>query len=430
METLLLGLALAVFGATTINCIRLAFGESTGWGLACTVFPLSWLPFYGTRWDTLKAQGILHGVSLIAVLLFASLFIRNNPFLFDQHTLSTVRDYVAPAFAQSPLSLASAKFASNYDIEQNVGSKGIGYGRYRGIEYRFEQVVFSGGMLRFKQRETGSSLEVAIELPANEVEDSGSLVLDITPDAGYFPLVHVLQYNPQSALPKVHSFERGYWLELSLDRVSDYRFQGEILLKLPDGRKGFLAGDFNASSKDVLWELGEVVRSYDSNDTIEYIAEQYLINNLGTALHQVIDFNDTYFQTNLEASTAHTDVNLAMVDGSEHDIRIELFKHGNEWVVERSPVRELISALQTIQIAPPASIKKEPVMAIVETYSEKDLDELIGRNVELITHDGKIREGRVDAVDRYNVSLVFHLDAGEMAMMVRRREVKEVRVKD
>ena len=60
----------------------------------------------------------------------------------------------------------------------------------------------------------------------------------------------------------------------------------------------------------------------------------------------------------------------------------------------------------------------------------KDLDELVGRNVEIVTHDGKIREGKVDAVDRYNVSLLFVLEAGEMAMMVRRREVREVRVKD
>jgi len=430
METVLLGLALVAFGVTTINCLRLAFGESAGWGLACTVLPLSWIPFYGNRWEVMRTQGVLHVVSLAAVLLFASLYIRSNPFIFDQHTLSNVRDYVAPAFAQSPLSLASTKFASNYDIEQKARSRGIGYGRYRGADYQFEQVVFSSGMLRFKQRKAGETLEIAIELPHYQVEDSGSLVLDITPESGEFPLVHILQYHPESAVPRVHSFERGYWLELMLDRVSDYRYQGNILLKLPDGEKGYLVGDFHASSKDVLWEFGDVVRSYDSNDTIEYIAEQYLVNNLGTSLYEVIGFEDTFFQTNLEASTAHTDVKLSMVDGSEHDLRLQLFKHDGEWVVERSPVRELIGALQTIQKAPPASIKKEPVMVKVDTYSEADLDELVGRNVEIVTHDGKIREGKVDAVDRYNVSLLFVLEAGEMAMMVRRREIREVRVKD
>ena len=70
------------------------------------------------------------------------------------------------------------------------------------------------------------------------------------------------------------------------------------------------------------------------------------------------------------------------------------------------------------------------MLAVLETFGEKDLDELIGRNVELITHDGKVREGLVDSVDRYNVSLVRYLDAGEVAMMVRRREVKAVRLKD
>ncbi|HAG93887.1 MAG: hypothetical protein CMK83_16465 [Pseudomonadales bacterium] len=430
METVLLGVSLLVFGALTINCLRLAFGESLSWGLACTLFPASWIPFYGARWHATQVQGVLHGVSLIAVLLFGALFIRSNPFLFDGHPLSAVRDYVAPAYAQSPLLLSSETYASDYDIKRRVRATGIGYGRYLGADYRFEQVVFADGMLRFKQLGKDEILEIAIELQDFDVAGSGNLVLDLTPDSDNFPLVHVLQYRPQSALPSVQSFERDYWMELYLDRVSDNRYQGEILLKLPDGRNGFLAGNFTASTKDVIWEFGDVVRSYDSNDTIEYIARQYLINNLGTSLDKVVGFDDTFYQTSLETFTGHTDVQLVMVDGSVHDIRIQLYKNEKEWVVERSPVRELIGALQTIQKAPPASIKQEPMLAVLETFGEKDLDELIGRNVELITHDGKVREGLVDSVDRYNVSLVRYLDAGEVAMMVRRREVKAVRLKD
>ncbi len=430
METFLFIAAMLAFIGVTLNCLRLAFSQSTGWGVACTLMPLSWIPFYGSDWERLRGQGVVHTITLVAVLLFGALHVRANPFSFDDSALALVRDKVAPAYARAPLSLSAPKFASDYEIKRHSNRKGANYARFLGRDYRFQQVVFADGILRFKQLGQQEPLEFAIDLQGYDVDESGSLMLDLTPESTGFPLVHVMQYGAESALPGVSSFERGYWLELMLTRVTDNRYQGEVLLKLPDGRKGYLAGSFNAPTRDLVWEFGDVKRSYDSNDTIEYVASQYLINNLGSSLNEVVGFRGTFFQTNLEESTASTRVSVAMVDGSTHDIDIELFKNGSGWVVERTPVRELIGALQTIRRAPPASIRQKPVVKQLETYGQEDLDELIGRKVSIITYDGKIREGMVDAVDRYNVSLVTPLAGGEVALMVKRREVKEVRVED
>ena len=430
METFLFISALLAFCGVTLNCLRFAYGRSVGWGLACTIMPLSWIPFYGVEWGRVRIQGVIHILTLTAVLFFGTLYVRANPFQFDESLLSGVRDRVAPAFAQAPLSLAAPKFASDYEINSKFQPEGGNYGRYLGHDYRFSQVVFADGMLRFKQLDVEEPVEFAIDLHAYDVGERGSLLLDLTPASTAFPLVHVMQYNPHSALPHVSSFERGFWLELILDRVSDDRYQGQVVLKIPDGRKGFLAGGFNASTKDLIWEFGEVQRSYDSNDTIEYVAGQYLVNNLGSSLLNVVDYNDTFFQTNLEESTAYTQVTVSMVDGSIHDIDIDMFKNDNQWVVERTPVRELVGALQTIRQAPPAAIAPKPVLQQLETYGPDDLDVLVGRKVALLTYDGKTREGTVGSVDRYNVSLVTLLGGGEVALMVKRREVKEVRVQE
>ncbi|MBA54685.1 MAG: hypothetical protein CMK89_09540 [Pseudomonadales bacterium] len=430
METFLFTAALLAFAGVTLNCLRLAYGRSLGWGVACTIMPISWIPFYGLEWDRIRIQGVVHTLSLIALLFFSALYMRANPFVFDQGLLAGLRDRVAPAFGQTPLSLSSPKFASDYEINAKRLQGNGNYGRYLDREYRFDHVVFTDNMLRFKQLDAEEPVEFAIDLHGYDVAESGSLVLDLTPTSTGFPLVHVMQYQPHSALPQVSSFERGYWLELILDRVTDARYQGQVVLKLPDGRKGYLAGNFNASARDLIWEFGDVKRSHDSNDTIEYVAGQYLVNNLGSSLLNVVDFHNTFFQTNLEESTGHTRVTVAMVDGSIHDIDIGLFKNDDEWVVERTPVRELIGALQTIRKAPPAAIAQQPVLQQVETFGPEDLESLVGRKVALKTHDGKTREGTVGSVDRYNVSLVTLLGGGEVALMVKRREVKEVRVQD
>lgn len=429
METFLFIAALLAFTGVTLNCLRFAYGRSLGWGLACSVMPLSWIPFYNLEWDRIRTQGVIHTITLIALLFFGALFIRANPFLFDQGLLAGLRDRVAPAFAQAPLSLSSPRFASDFEISsKRLGNGNVG--RYLDRDYRFEHVVFKDDVLRFKQLNADDPVEFVVDLHGYDITESGSLMLDLTPASSEFPLVHVMQYQPYSALPDVSSFERGYWLELILDRVTEERYQGQVVLKLPDGRKGFLVGSFNATTRDLVWELGDVIRSYNSNDTIEYIAGQYLINNLGSSLLNVVDFNDTFFQTNLEESTGRTQVTVAMVDGSIHDIDIGLFKNGDEWVVERTPVRELIGALQTIRKAPPAAIVQTPVLQQLETFGPEDLDELVGRKVSIRTYDGKTREGTVGSVDRYNVSLVTQFGGGEVALMVKRREVTEVRVQD
>ncbi|MEE2731862.1 MAG: hypothetical protein VYA55_13665 [Pseudomonadota bacterium] len=430
METFLFIAALLVFSGVTLNCLRLAYGRSLPWGVACTLMPLTWIPFYNLEWDRARVQGVLHTLSLISLLFFGVLYMRANPFLFDDGTLAAVRDKVAPAFAQAPLSLAAPRFASDYEIAAHGFQEGANQARYLGRKYQFEQVVFADGILRFKQLDAPEPVEITIDLQGFEVGESGSLMLDLTPASVGFPLVHVMQYRPETALPNVDSYEKGFWLELILERVTEDRYQGRVQLKFPDGRKGYLAGNFNASTRDLVREFGEVVRSYDSNDTIEYVAEQYLVNNLGSSLLNIVDYHNTFFQTNLEDSTAHTNVTVAMVDGSIHDIDISLFKNDNEWVVERTPVRELVGALQTIRQSPPAAISRQPVLQQLETYGPDDLEGLVGRKVSLQTFDGKTREGTVDAVDRYNVSLVTLLGGGEVALIVKRREVKEVRLQD
>lgn len=430
METLLFYITLLMFAGFSLNCIRLAFAHSHFWGMLSVLFPPSWLAFYPVHWRDIRIQGIAHCVSFIGLLLFSSLYIRANPLEFDNHALASLRDVVAPAFAATPLALSAPKYATDLEVEKSRQlHSSQAYSHYAGVAYQFQQATFSDQMLRFKQLQpVKEPIEFVIDLSGFYAPTNTGLALHITPDSLHRPLVHVLKYAKGSAIPQVDSFDHGYWLELMLSNDGDAFYEGQIQLKLPDGKKSFLAGNFGASAQDLIWEFGEVNPQYDSNDTIQYVAQQYLLNHLGSSLQQVQSFSRTFFQTNLEEPTAHTLAKLSMVDGSEHDIQLRLFKSDQGWVVEHTPVRELISALQVIEEEAPAAIIPVPIQPSV--YSIDQVDELIGRSVRIITQDGRTREGIVDAVDRYNVSLVVPFQAGEVAMLVKRREVKEIVVRD
>ena len=154
------------------------------------------------------------------------------------------------------------------------------------------------------------------------------------------------------------------------------------------------------------------------------------MNKLGSALGSVERFEGTFFQTTLEEPSATTTAHINMVDGSQQHIALNLFKGAEGWTVEHSPVRELISALQAITKAPPAAINRKQLPTQISVFSIDEVDSLVGRSVVIVTQDGRVREGVVSAVDRYNVSLTTNMDGGSMAMLVRRREVKEIQVKD
>ncbi|MAR93130.1 MAG: hypothetical protein CML06_19965 [Pseudomonadales bacterium] len=395
------------------------------------MIPPAWVAFYSSRWDVMRTQAVIHLTAFCAVCLCGVLYIRAHPLWFDGHALAPVRNWVAPAHRPDPLVLNRPVFISDYEVQQQALAQAStaegSFARYRGEPLRFSRVLYRDGVLRFKQAETPASVEFLIDLgPSAPGFDKDGLTLDITPTSVKAPLVLVIREQPASAAPLVDAYSSGYWLELLLTRTDQQQFEGQILLRLPDADKSYLAGSFQASPLDLQWQLGEVDRDYDSNDTIEYVARQYLSNHLSSNLRAVEGFRDTYFQTGLPESTASTRARITLADGSQLELGLSLFKNAAGWVVEPAPTRDLISALQTMRQAPTASIPPASVLAQPSRLATTELEQLVGQKVTLVTHDGRSRHGQIQAVDRYNVSLVNRIGAGEMAVLVRRRDIKEV----
>lgn len=424
-------LATMVFLALSVNYFRLAFAISNLWVALGLLFPPSCIAFYAIFAPKYRLQALFHGVGFMAVVLFTVLYVRTYPFEFDQTRLAQFRDWVAPAFSNTPLAINTLPYATDAELEQSFAREKRTVARLNGIRVKVKQVVFNHNILRFKSLSGfGGATEIAIDLANSDIPNPDNIELVTTPESADLPTVIVHTKSEKNVKPSATSYNYGFWLELKVEKINESEYDGFVNLKLPDGQKSYLAGHFVAQKRDLVWEHDGVDRNYDSNDTIEYVAEKYLANKLGSSLVEVKMFNDTYFQTGLADASGRTLAHITLVDGSDQNIELRLFKGEFGWAVEHTPVRDLIAALRAMTQAPTASIGRQIEASQTTSVDLGELESVVGEHVILTTKDGKVREGTIKSVDRYNVSLSIRMGGGSMAMLIRRRHISDVRIQE
>ncbi|RLP55692.1 MAG: hypothetical protein D6160_04645 [Ketobacter sp.] len=423
-------LSLAVFVVCTVVMVKRAFAEKTYWGLLSLIAPPSWPIFYAEHWKRYRVQGVVHLTSFIALLFFISLHIRAYPFEFDGTPLASVRNIIAPAFASTPLALDRYTFASEDDVNALADSMGKGVVlHFGGQDIPLERATLIDGMLRMRSLpDARPSIELAIDLRKTGLHNAGATLLDLGPDSIDHPPVYLFEYENLNKRPKITSYDRGFWLHLSIELAEDERVSGDIRLRLPDEDQSYLVGRFDASKKDLVWEIGTVRRDYDSNDTIEYISQQYLENKLGGSLEQVVNFRKTFFQTTQVEPTASTLATVALNDGSIQYVELSLYKDPEAgWIVEHNTKAGLTAALNTLEDMPAGTVPSlTPVRNRVFTVEQAD--SLLGNNVAVITQNGRSKEGIITSVDQHSLCLTLPLNGSEIVMMIRRQDVKQIQL--
>ncbi len=431
METNLLLAGTAFFALCTLAFWRAAFRASVGWGVAGVLIPPSAIFYYAVFWSGKRLLALVHFTSLLMFVLVAVVWVRANPGWFDHSRLAPLRDWLAPASASTPLALQPVHFIAETDIapylKQNLGSATA---RFDGQTLDMVRTTFIDGTLRFKSDETlFSTLEVSIPLQGISLR-AGENLLQYTPESTDNPPVIIARRSARELAPAMEIIEHGFWLELMITTTDTPVYHGYIKLRLPDAHQSFLAGDYRAYTRDVRILDDAVDRFFDSSATIEYVAEQYLINTLGHKLEKVTGFRNTFVQTALDDATARTEATVLMADGREHTVKFSLLKGDSGWVVKSAPELDLISALRVLRQNPPAAIGQTPLRDRLRSIDPQAVESALGQEVVILTLDGKQREGRVSAVDQHNITLAAPVEGGAMAMLVKRREVMEVQIRD
>lgn len=430
METTLVLTGITLFLVCTLLFLRHAFANTLGWGLTGLLLPPSALLFYTAHWKNHKRLALVHLVSVLWLLLTAAMWIRAHPYALDGSRLSWLRDQWAPAFAERPLVIGQERFVTERELQPYLHGRTHPGGIMRGEAVDFVRTTLVNGVLRFKSDEdVFSRLEVSIPLE-HVTLSPGENLLEFTPESPDSPSVHLTYYPDGGRVPEVEIFSHRFWMELLISVKEGPVYTGYIKMRLPDQQRSFMAGEFRAYTRDLRFEGDEVDRFFDTNATIEYVAEQYLVNRLGNLLEQVTDFQDTFYQTVLENPTGRTEARLRLNDGSEHVIRISLLKGSEGWVVDSGPTAELINALRTLRNSPPSAIRTLPARERLQQVDPAAVADLLGRAVVIFTRDGKQRTGIVSEVDQHNVTLESSLGGGTVGMLVKRSDIAEVTLDD
>lgn len=429
METALLLAGVIFFLVCTVLFLRHAFATTIGWGVTGLVFPPAAFLFYVLSWQRLKRLAVAHVGSTFLLVLACLLWVRAHPFAFDDTRLTWLRDAWAPAFAETPMMIEPAQYVSERELQPYLQGSRHPAGYFLGEQVEFVRTTFVNNILRFKSDEDVlSRMEVAIALDKIPLQ-TGENLLEYTPESLDSPVIHVTYYPEGQQVPEMKVYTRRYWMELLISVKDGMLYTGYVKLRLPDRQRSFLAGEYRAYTRDLRFEGDEVDRQFDSNATIEYVAEQYLINKLGNQLEQVLGFTDTFFQTALDNPTGRTEAKIRLLDGSQHQVKIDMMKGSEGWVVDSGPTADLLEALRRMRAAPAGAIAPMPVRERLNLVNPDRLDAMVGQTVVILTRDGKQREGTISDVDQHNVTLAQPMDGGVLGMLLKRRDITEVKLR-
>lgn len=347
METTLLQVASALFLICTLIFVRHAFAHTLAWGLTALLLPPSALFFYLIQWKTRRTLALVHLGSTLFLLLAAVLWVRAHPWALEGSRLDVLRTYWAPAEAATPLAIPAKVFANEHELEPFLQAQGHPVGRIRGQETHFIRTTLLNGVLHFKSGDNLiPALEVAISLVGIPLS-AGENLLDFTPESATSPEIQILWFPEDGGQPDIAVYKGGYWMQLMLTVKDDPVYSGYVKLRLPDRKQSFVAGEFQAHTRDLRYENGLVDRLFDSNATIEFACEHYLVNKLGNVLEKITGYEGTFFQTVLEPATGRSRVSFQLVDGTVHAAQLELIKGADGWVVDKGLSAEEIGVLRS-----------------------------------------------------------------------------------
>jgi hypothetical protein len=127
-------------------------------------------------------------------------------------------------------------------------------GIVHGVEFKVEKAYFSlprMGVLHLSQGKdyfADQEFKIVTFINIEEIV-KGKTIIVKSGDEGNLPQI-VLSYKVQGEnAPETEMFMKGYSMKLEFAQATGDKIEGEIYLCLPDGKKSFVAGSFEAEIK-------------------------------------------------------------------------------------------------------------------------------------------------------------------------------------
>ncbi|OUS31264.1 hypothetical protein A9Q99_04520 [Gammaproteobacteria bacterium 45_16_T64] len=435
MEKILLYLAISFSAAASLLYLWRAFSQSPAWGWSSVLLPPVALLFYAVYWDRVKKLACLHIVAFSVMLLSVVMAVRSHPLAFDGPILSNIRAAFAPASFGEPLLLPDQMFATKSHLSRfNFSEKGRFGGKIRNEVMIVDEVTLVDGVIRFTQGSGFfSEKQISIALGGNEflsqLEQKSSFnkrrwqVL-VTPDQYPVPLVYVQTKHSAAEFPEFDIIESGYWMDLSLELGAQNLISGHVRLLLPGEEKSFLTGYFDGHTDALRYQDGEIDRTVHSNETLHHVVNLHFEKRLGYQLDSIVRFENTFYDLNGMHPQGRTLVTFRLNDGEERTEAVDLFYSNDGWGVAEQSTQELIAAIKQLEIEPPSAgplVVMEPIV-----LKPEDAGQLLGKHVSVKLRGNKERQGVLQDVTPFELTLRTQVEGGHVEVLIVKREVVSI----
>lgn len=229
------------------------------------------------------------------------------------------------------------------------------------------------------------------------------LRLDVLPDdSGQLPEIELSWLQPEQDLPEARQLKGGYTLHLDLRPEAPNRLVGDFHLVLPAQFQTTLTGKVELFRNGLRYQQGQVDRSVDSRDTLQYLITDYLQRRFATREVQLAPLPPL----DLGSGSLALEVR-AQVGGQAQRVPLRLSKHEPlGWRVDDDRFPELSKAVaaapSTVTAKPaPNEIAKLPVAPQELTLARllAEPQRYINQHLRLFSEKGSTVQGQFAGID-------------------------------
>ena len=398
---LLVGLTLFISGAAIYFAHAARHDPRWVWG---SIFlPLIVPLYYRHHWEALRVAALIQTTGLAMTVAGTFMF-----FFQSVHPDSVVPVQCGEVFS-TLIDDQNSGFVDSERALKLLAQNGPGHpveGRVHDAPFRPDRVELVNGVLRLSEGEGFfPEREIAIMLGEQDVLPEGRIRRVIDPDAADAPEVH-LSWIGDDGQPATKIIRHGYRLEIELVPSVRNKLSGYVQIALPDRWESYAAGDVDVVTSHLRYKADDIDRSFDHEDTLHFIAEEYLHTQYLEADVATITFSDTVLDS-LEGR-ATTLATVTLKDGriARHVVKAARSEFG--WNVQAG---ESVAATEAAGYKPiynvlppkgrqqpttteqPAKAVAVPKKVLERTLSFGQLDSLTGQGAVIEYTSGRQEQG-------------------------------------
>lgn len=328
MSTFLLLVGLSLFVSGAAMYLAHAARHDPRWVAGSLFFPFVVPLYYRRNWDELYAAGLLQsaGLAMAAAGVLMLLFQSARP---DGLVTADTGELFSSVAAHQDSGFVDSERALKLLVRHGPGTPVSG--RVHGQRFHPDRVEFVDNTLRLTEGATFlPDREIAIRFPEGSIDSGVQVKRAIGPDDADAPEVQVT-WRGDDGEPVTEVFRSGYRLEFDIAPLVRSKLSGYIQIMLPDRWESFVAGDITVITSHLRYKGSEVDRHFDHEDTLRFIAEEYLRSQYAESDIDTVTFNNLSLDP--LAGTGETLAAVRLKDGRVGNHVVKVAKNEFGWSV-------------------------------------------------------------------------------------------------